>query len=438
MSKQFLLCVLCAAATLAAQAPPPAPQPAKPVAPRPVVARKVSPVDQVIQMTKAKVSEALIIKQLQKANKPVELSGDDMVKLKEAGVSEQVILVLMDPATTPAAASATSPATTVPAATAVAPAPSSGPGSIFDTAPEPAAASPSPAPTAASPGPPPPPPAPVVTPAPAPLPPPAPAPVRAKPAVTTGMGLDWKGKIRAAVEAQYPVSQATADRTDIVSFGGVMALNMNSLVFTTRDLLGISNSYKNGKLTPSIMASLCKGGRSGECRTFVRSEKFWLMDVTVKDDGLNLTFISDPMPESRFVGVLKFPITKGTQPAPEELLPLVAQVISVAAPPPAPQAAAPQPQAPQAPQASGVIPVIPPAPTEALAPVVPPPPGAAPAAAPAPGVLPAVGQSREQVLAMLGNPTKQSNNPGGVQVLNYPTVVVTIVAGRVVAVTPIQ
>lgn len=90
-----------------------------------------SPVDSVIQLVKSGMSEGLIVKTLQKQNKPVSLSTADLVKLQKAGVSETIINTMMDPSAAPAAAPAP----------AVAPAP----------APAPAPATPPPAATATSP-----------------------------------------------------------------------------------------------------------------------------------------------------------------------------------------------------------------------------------------------------------------------------------------------
>ena len=85
-------------ATLATGQNAPAPR----TAARP--AAKSSPVDDVIGMFKAGFSEALIIKKLQKDNKPVDLTPADMVKLKNAGVSETIMGAMMDPTSAPAAA----------------------------------------------------------------------------------------------------------------------------------------------------------------------------------------------------------------------------------------------------------------------------------------------------------------------------------------------
>ena len=56
-----------------------------------------SPVDNVIELVKSGMSENLIIKSLKRTNKPIDLSTADMVKLREAGVSDNIIGVMLDP-----------------------------------------------------------------------------------------------------------------------------------------------------------------------------------------------------------------------------------------------------------------------------------------------------------------------------------------------------
>jgi len=96
---------------MAALAQAPAPKPAaaaKPAAAKPAAAP--SPVDSVIQSVKAGLSENLIIRTLKRDNKPIDLTTADLVKLKNAGVSENIINVMLDPASAPAAAPAPAPA----------------------------------------------------------------------------------------------------------------------------------------------------------------------------------------------------------------------------------------------------------------------------------------------------------------------------------------
>ena len=96
---------------MAALAQAPAPKPAaaaKPAAAKPAAAP--SPVDSVIQSVKAGLSENLIIRTLKRDNKPIDLTTADLVKLKNAGVSENIINVMLDPASAPTAAPAPAPA----------------------------------------------------------------------------------------------------------------------------------------------------------------------------------------------------------------------------------------------------------------------------------------------------------------------------------------
>jgi curli biogenesis system outer membrane secretion channel CsgG len=91
-----------------AQAPPaPKPAPAKPAAVKP--AASASSVDSVIQSVKAGLSESIIIRTIQRENKPANLTTADLVKLKNAGVSEKIIEVMLDPASAPAALAAPAP-----------------------------------------------------------------------------------------------------------------------------------------------------------------------------------------------------------------------------------------------------------------------------------------------------------------------------------------
>jgi curli biogenesis system outer membrane secretion channel CsgG len=128
------IALIAVAASMALGQTPPAAAPA-PAPKRAAAPKGASPVDSVIQLVKAGMSDDLIIKSLKKTNKPVDLSPADMVKLKQAGVSDNVIGVLLDPTSVPA-----------PAAAAAAPPPPPPP------APEPPPA-PAPAPVASAPAP---------------------------------------------------------------------------------------------------------------------------------------------------------------------------------------------------------------------------------------------------------------------------------------------
>jgi curli biogenesis system outer membrane secretion channel CsgG len=132
--------LIAVAASMALGQTPPAAAPA-PTPKRAAAPKAASPVDSVIQLVKAGMSDDLIIKSLKKTNKPVDLSPADMVKLKQAGVSDNVIGVLLDPTSVPA-----------PVATAAAPPPPPPPAPEPPPAPAPApvASAPAPVPTGAT------------------------------------------------------------------------------------------------------------------------------------------------------------------------------------------------------------------------------------------------------------------------------------------------
>jgi len=114
-----LVFIAITATAASAQSPAPA---AAPAPKRAAAPRAASPVDSVIQLVKGGMSDDLIIRSLKKTNKATDLSTADMVKLKQAGVSDNVIGVMLDPSSTPAPAAAAAPPAPPPAPVA-APAP---------------------------------------------------------------------------------------------------------------------------------------------------------------------------------------------------------------------------------------------------------------------------------------------------------------------------
>ena len=129
-----LLVALALGQTAAPKAAPKA-TPAKTAAPK-----APSAVDSVIESVKAGLSESLIIRTLQRENKPANLAPADLVKLKNAGVSEKIIEAMLDPASAaaPAAAAAPAPTPAPVAAAAPAPAPAPEPAPVAAAAPAPA------------------------------------------------------------------------------------------------------------------------------------------------------------------------------------------------------------------------------------------------------------------------------------------------------------
>ncbi len=168
-------------------------------------------------------------------------------------------------------------------------------------------------------------------------------------------------------------------------------------------------TYKGGKFESSGISKFqnfnnrfakLPGGSGGSSnRTFVAREKFFLIGVDVKDDGAVLEFLSDPINDLRYKAFVKYPFpAKGTLPAPDVVLGEIAETIK-AEPTDGQQGGGDQGGAQQQAPAAPAGP--PPAPMAAIPP--PPPPTDAPAAAPQSISL---GQTKEQVTAAFGQPTK--------------------------------
>ena len=131
MRRSLLYTALFGLLVLGLYAQAPAPAPAKPAAAKPAAAKPApaasSAVDDVIASVKAGLPESLIIKSLQTANKPMKLAPADLVKLTQAGVSSNIIGVMLDPTSAPAPAAAAAAPAPAPVAPPPAPAPAPAP-----------------------------------------------------------------------------------------------------------------------------------------------------------------------------------------------------------------------------------------------------------------------------------------------------------------------
>ncbi len=162
------------------------------------------------------------------------------------------------------------------------------------------------------------------------------------------------------IEQQYPLTQMNGDKTDIVTAGAVLMLKKNGLVMYSGDAMTATNTYKGGKITQNLLGKYQTNSVGVNVRTFVKGEKFWITQVDAKDAALILQFVSDPLPDNRYHGALKFQWPKNTRPSADEIVALVSEVVENVSVPAAQQAAMQQPIAPIAP---------PPPPAPAMAPI---------------------------------------------------------------------
>lgn len=247
--------------------------------------------------------------------------------------------------------------------------------------------------------------------------------------------------------AQYPLTKATADRTDIVTAGAVLVLEKdNLLMYTVTTTVPPQNTYKNGKLNHGVFdaAKKCKfcayvPGVSSvaaavpnvDMRTFVSGEKFWVTGIEAHDDGIVFNLLSDPYSDVRYYSQIKFPYPKGSVPSADTMMATVAEVIKVqpsddnGGDSKQPASSGGNGNAPAAETAAATPAPAPDKPMPAIAP--PPPPADAPPAAPK---TIEKGETKDQVAAILGAPTKVVKL-GTKEIDVYPDMKVTFVNNKV-------
>lgn len=245
--------------------------------------------------------------------------------------------------------------------------------------------------------------------------------------------------IEQKISSQYTPTKATADHSDIVTAGAVIVLKKDGLVMTsTTSGAAAANVYKDGRITSSGAWKMTRGlaalrNRTGQAagadtRTFVAGEKFWLTRIDVRDDGVVLEFMSDPISDVRYYSSLKFPFPKGAYPSDDLALKSVSEVLDVAPPDNGGDkgqqtAAGGQGDAPGPPPAAPAAPAEPaPAP---MAAIPPPPP---PSDTPPPTIT--LKETKEQVLAAFG-PPKKVVKLATKEIDYYPDMKVTFVNDKV-------
>ena len=220
--------------------------------------------------------------------------------------------------------------------------------------------------------------------------------------------------------SEYALTQPTADLTEIVTAGAVLVLQKSNLMMAPITSTNIyQNTYKDGRITQNAAGKVTNAlGRFGRfpgvaapsapaTRTYVTGEKMWVTRIDVKTDGKENEVIfdlyTDAVQEVRYKAALRIIFPKGS--TEEQVDRLVAEVFKVQ-PAEQQQAGGQQQGAPAAAQ-QAVPPVAPPPPPAESAPVPeiapPPPPADVPAAPPQTISL---GQTTDQVVAILGQPQK--------------------------------
>jgi hypothetical protein len=245
---------------------------------------------------------------------------------------------------------------------------------------------------------------------------------------------DEKAEIQKKLASQFTLTKLTADNTDIVTAGSVLVLHKDGLLMFSIDTkVPPTSTYKDGKLSMGFGATLATNLALGQkqpganCsnvpqRKFVAGEKFWIVGLAVKDDGVILVAYSDPYSDVRYYGQLRFPFQKHSIPPADDVLKTIAEVVTVQ---PADNSSGGTAQAPASSTPGSVQDTQP---EKAFTPIAPPPaPTDAPPAAPK---TIEKGQTKEVVVAILGQPSKVVKL-GTKEIYYYPDMKLIFVSGKV-------
>jgi hypothetical protein len=237
--------------------------------------------------------------------------------------------------------------------------------------------------------------------------------------------------IQQKLNATFTASKLTADRSDIVTTGSIVVLHKEGMMmYGFMSPLPPSNTYKNGKIVQGgsgfgrdlAISMMTPGGGTAASypqRRFVADEKCFLTGIVVQKDGILVQLYSDPYDDIRYYGNLKIPYPNKKEVPPVDVaVQMVAEVLTVLAS--EDQASQDGRQAPVPAQAPVAAPAPPP-----MQAIAPPPP---PADAPPPTIN--LGQTKEQVTAAFGQPTRMAKL-GVKEIYYYKDMKVTFTNGKV-------
>jgi len=220
---------------------------------------------------------------------------------------------------------------------------------------------------------------------------------------------DQKAEIQKRLSSQFALTKTTADRTDIVTPGSILVLRKDGLImFSLQSKVPATTTYKDGKLSMTFgdaMATTMALG-SGQTasnvpqRKFVTGEKFWITAYSVTDKNVILLVCSDPFNDVRYYGQIKFPFQKHNIPSADEVMKTIAEVVDVQ---------------PSDNSASGDSTAENSTPADS--------------GSTAPKTI-ALGQTKDEVVAALGQPQKVVNL-GAKELYIYPDMKVTFLNGKV-------
>jgi hypothetical protein len=232
------------------------------------------------------------------------------------------------------------------------------------------------------------------------------------------------------LEGQYKLTKPTDDKTDIVTAGSVVILQKDKLImYPTTTQIPPQNTYKDGKLSSGAFGAHQQIQKFGSLighappsqlqtasRNFVTGEKFWVTRIDVQPDGVVFSLFTDAIQDVRYYSTLKFVYPKGATPSSDQVLSTVGEVLKVQ---PDDDAKADDNKGGDQQQAAGDANQQQPAAAAEQ-----------PAADAPPPATVEIGQTVDDVIGILGQPTKIINL-GIKQIYVYKDLKVTFIKGKV-------
>jgi hypothetical protein len=175
-----------------------------------------------------------------------------------------------------------------------------------------------------------------------------------------GQGGDPKASVQQRLSSQFSLTEVAQDRSAVVNTGTLFTLQKdNLLLYSSGCPSSPLSTYKNGKLSygfghnfmRDLGGSMRMPGTSttASCpqRRFTKGTPLWVTKIDVKKDGIVLQLYADS--GILYYGDLRFPFEKGSVPAPDEALTMIAEVLAVQQASNSPQPAATPAPAPEPP-----------------------------------------------------------------------------------------
>lgn len=138
---------------------------------------------------------------------------------------------------------------------------------------------------------------------------------------------DWQAAIEQRLQSQFALTQTTPDNISIKSQGSTVTISKPNLVVISVETPNVvPNTYKNGKISQSLFGSFNRLPGMSQNKTMPVGGQLYITKIEVKNDGVVFDLLSDVEGGTRYKASLRFPLSKNSQPSPDQVSALVAEV----------------------------------------------------------------------------------------------------------------